>query len=163
VLISSVIITQNHNQRWSGLLTSLVSVKRACKTDWLIFQKLPLTGSVQYEQSCSERSSSTCHYSAAEMRNAGSLSTTPNAFPTTERFIGGRKSQGGFMEPVLRPLRNRVRRRLAFVADLCGKLFAILIPRAPEVRSQRMCPFCGLITPRHKTFCLECGKSLTPA
>jgi hypothetical protein len=26
--------------------------------------------------------------------------------------------------------------------------------------SQRMCPFCGLITPRSKRLCLECGKSL---
>jgi transposase len=67
------------------------------------------------------------------------------------------------MEPVLRPLRNRARRRLAFVADWCGKVLTILIPRAREVRSQRMCPFCGLITPRRKTFCLECGKSLNPA
>ena len=28
--------------------------------------------------------------------------------------------------------------------------------------AQRMCPFCGLITSRTKTFCLECGKSLAP-
>jgi len=67
------------------------------------------------------------------------------------------------MEPVLRPLRNRIRQRLTFIADLCGRLLAILTPRAPEGRSQRMCPFCGLITPRYKTFCLECGKSLNPA
>ena len=25
---------------------------------------------------------------------------------------------------------------------------------------QRMCPFCGLITPRSKRLCLECGKPL---
>jgi hypothetical protein len=25
---------------------------------------------------------------------------------------------------------------------------------------QRMCPFCGLITPRSKSLCLECGKHL---
>jgi hypothetical protein len=29
--------------------------------------------------------------------------------------------------------------------------------------SQRMCPFCGLITARAKAFCLECGKSLREA
>jgi hypothetical protein len=29
--------------------------------------------------------------------------------------------------------------------------------------SQRMCPFCGLITSRRKTYCLECGKQLNPA
>ena len=67
------------------------------------------------------------------------------------------------MEPVLRQFRNRLRRRLAFIADLFGKLLAILIPQAREARLQRMCPFCGLITPRHKTSCLECGRSLKPA
>jgi hypothetical protein len=67
------------------------------------------------------------------------------------------------MEPLLRPLRNRVRQRLTFIADLRGRLLAMLTQRAREVRSQKMCPFCGLITPRYKTFCLECGKSLNPA
>ena len=28
-----------------------------------------------------------------------------------------------------------------------------------EYGSQRMCPFCGLITSRSKSSCLECGKS----
>jgi hypothetical protein len=39
--------------------------------------------------------------------------------------------------------------------------------RAPKLKpeiagsgSQRMCPFCGLITSRFKSSCLECGKSL---
>jgi hypothetical protein len=32
--------------------------------------------------------------------------------------------------------------------------------RVTGYRSQRMCPFCGLITSRLKTSCLECGKSL---
>jgi hypothetical protein len=63
------------------------------------------------------------------------------------------------MEPVSRPLR----RRLAYISDLLVKLVAILTPRTREVRSQRMCPFCGLITPRYKTSCLECGKSLSTA
>jgi hypothetical protein len=67
------------------------------------------------------------------------------------------------MEPVLRPFGNRLRRRLAFIADLIRKPLAVLAPQAREVRSQRMCPFCGLITPRSKSSCLECGKSLAPA
>jgi len=66
------------------------------------------------------------------------------------------------MEPLVQ-FRNRVRRRLAFMARWFSKVSAFLVPKRPEVRSQRMCPFCGLITPRHKTFCLECGKSLKPA
>jgi transposase len=67
------------------------------------------------------------------------------------------------MEPLLRAFYNRARRQLAFIADWCGKLLAMLTPRAREVRSQRICPFCGLITPRQMTFCLECGKSFNPA
>ncbi len=66
------------------------------------------------------------------------------------------------MEPVFRPFRNRLRRRLAFITALFGKLLATLKPPAREFRSQRMCPFCGLITSRAKTSCLECGKMLNP-
>jgi hypothetical protein len=33
-----------------------------------------------------------------------------------------------------------------------------LKPQLAGVGSQRMCPACGLITPRRKTSCLECGK-----
>jgi hypothetical protein len=48
-------------------------------------------------------------------------------------------------------------------------LFAILLlykirKRKPQVTgygSQRMCPFCGLITSRFKECCLECGMSLS--
>ncbi len=57
----------------------------------------------------------------------------------------------------------RLRRWLASIAGFFGKLPVILRPQTQEIRSQRMCPFCGLITPRRKTCCLECGKSLTPA
>ena len=35
------------------------------------------------------------------------------------------------------------------------------LPKIAEYGSQRMCPFCGLITPRLKACCLECGKSLS--
>jgi hypothetical protein len=60
------------------------------------------------------------------------------------------------MESFLRPFR----RRLAFIADLFAKLLASMKPQAVEVRSQRMCPSCGLITPRSNQLCLECGISL---
>ena len=63
------------------------------------------------------------------------------------------------MEPVLREFRNHLRRRLKQARDLLLKLLAILIPRAQQVRTQRMCPFCGLVTPSSKT-CVECGKTL---
>ena len=42
------------------------------------------------------------------------------------------------------------------------KLFGIFRLQAEEVRPQRMCPFCGLITPRAKSFCLECKRPLRP-
>ena len=60
------------------------------------------------------------------------------------------------MQPVLAQLR----RQLASIADFFVGGLVLLRPQAREVRSQRMCPFCGLITPRAKQFCLECGKSL---
>jgi len=66
------------------------------------------------------------------------------------------------MEPGGRPLRNQLHRRLASIADFFVKLLAIVTPRSKEVRAQRVCPFCGLITSRHRT-CLECGKSLNAA
>jgi len=48
-------------------------------------------------------------------------------------------------------------------------VFAILLfykirklrPQVTGYGSQRMCPFCGLITSRSKAHCLECGRSLT--
>jgi hypothetical protein len=58
---------------------------------------------------------------------------------------------------------NRFRRLRASITVSFGKLLAMLTPRVREVRSQRMCPFCGLVTSRYKRCCLECGKSLEPA
>jgi hypothetical protein len=34
-----------------------------------------------------------------------------------------------------------------------------LRPQMAGYASQRMCPSCGLITPRSKSSCMECGKS----
>lgn len=63
------------------------------------------------------------------------------------------------MEPVFRAFR----RRLTPVTQWFGKLFASLTPQNKEIPSQRMCPFCGLITSRSKTCCMECGKALNAA
>jgi hypothetical protein len=54
------------------------------------------------------------------------------------------------------------RRRVAFITDSFTKLLATLKPPPREFRPQRMCPFCGLITSRTNTSCLECGKMLNP-
>ena len=57
-----------------------------------------------------------------------------------------------------------------FLADLNRMLAAVggwLNPFRERdelgVRSQRMCPFCGLITACNRSSCLECGKILNPA
>jgi hypothetical protein len=64
--------------------------------------------------------------------------------------------------PALEQLHFRVRRSLEFLSALARKLVGIK-PRENEFTPQRMCPFCGLITPRSKVYCLECGKSFKPA
>jgi len=60
------------------------------------------------------------------------------------------------MDPVVHK-RNIV---LALITDSLRKIFGI---SSGDFASQRMCPFCRLITSRRKTCCLECGKSLKPA
>jgi hypothetical protein len=66
------------------------------------------------------------------------------------------------MDPVLHPFLVRLRSLRAFIGASLRKLLG-MEPRDGDFASQRMCPFCGLITPRYETFCLECGKSLKPA
>jgi len=71
--------------------------------------------------------------------------------------------RGSQMEAVLGQFRDRLRRRIAAVTASVSKVFTRLPPQVRGYASQRMCPFCGLITPRSKSSCLECGKSLAPA
>jgi hypothetical protein len=66
------------------------------------------------------------------------------------------------MAPIL-PFRVRVRRRFAAITRWFKKVPTTLAENRPQIHLQRMCPFCGLITRRDKTCCLECGKSLSPA
>jgi transposase len=61
----------------------------------------------------------------------------------------------------MEPYRPSLRRRIASAGEFLGKVLTMFKPKAEEYRSQRMCPFCGLITPRAKRVCLECGKSLS--
>ena len=61
----------------------------------------------------------------------------------------------------MEPYRPPLRRRLACLREFLEKLLTIFKPRNQEVRLQRMCPLCGLITPRAKRVCLECGQSLS--
>lgn len=59
------------------------------------------------------------------------------------------------------PLRERLRRRFALVAASWKKLLTPADRPSQGFGSQRMCPFCGRITPRSKRSCLECGKSFS--
>lgn len=59
-------------------------------------------------------------------------------------------------------LYSRLRSSLGLMSALARKRLGMK-PRGNEFAPQRMCPFCGLITPRGKVHCLECGKSLKPA
>jgi uncharacterized paraquat-inducible protein A len=64
------------------------------------------------------------------------------------------------METVFGRFRNRLRRRLVFIRESLWKALEGLTSQPQQVQSQRMCPFCGLITSRTKRVCLECGKPL---
>ena len=73
------------------------------------------------------------------------------------------KESGSLMEQQFRRAGDRFRRRLARIAASVSTLFASATRPARGFASQRMCPFCGRITPRAQTSCLECGKTLAPA
>ena len=57
------------------------------------------------------------------------------------------------------PFLVQVHSMFALIAHSLRKFFANKTRRG-NVASPRMCPFCGLITPRSNPFCLECGKAL---
>lgn len=50
--------------------------------------------------------------------------------------------------------------KLAAIRCFLVKLTASPAEADQSLGSQRMCPFCGLITPRSERRCLECGKPL---
>jgi len=50
---------------------------------------------------------------------------------------------------------------IALLAILLLYKIRKLKPRVNGYGSQRMCPYCGLITSRYKAHCPECGRSLT--
>jgi hypothetical protein len=62
------------------------------------------------------------------------------------------------MKSVLHPLLIRLRSLSALLAAMTRQLFAW--PHDGDFALQRICPFCGLITLRHETCCLECGRKL---
>ena len=66
------------------------------------------------------------------------------------------------MHTALHPLVVRARSLGALIAASLRKMLG-MEPHDGDFASQRVCPFCGLITPRYETCCLECGKALKPA
>jgi len=63
------------------------------------------------------------------------------------------------MDTVLRPLVVRARSLRAFIAASLSKTLRMEADDS-DFASQQVCPFCGLITPRYETCCLECGRHL---
>jgi len=52
---------------------------------------------------------------------------------------------------------SRLSRLISSIADSFNRFLARVKSQDGDFQSQRICPFCGLITPRHKSSCVECG------
>jgi hypothetical protein len=66
------------------------------------------------------------------------------------------------MASLAHPFFAGIRSLRAWLAASLRK-FLKMEPHDGDFASQRVCPFCRLITPRHETCCLECGEVLRPA
>ena len=66
------------------------------------------------------------------------------------------------MDTVPHPFVVRVCSLRAFIAASMRKILGIEAHDG-DFAAQRVCPFCGLITPRFETCCPECGKVLKTA
>jgi hypothetical protein len=56
-------------------------------------------------------------------------------------------------------IRDRFRKKVRGIIDFFSTSIVTGKSATQRFGSQRMCPFCNLITPRSGRFCLECGKS----
>jgi hypothetical protein len=54
---------------------------------------------------------------------------------------------------------DRFLKKLAVIPDLFSRVITTTKTPTQNFGSQRVCPFCNLITPRSGRFCLECGRS----
>jgi len=78
-------------------------------------------------------------------------------------LLSGQPEKGiSVMGSVVHRFCVRVRALLAFITNPVERFVRMKI-QARGYGSQRMCPFCRLITSRYKSCCLECGKSFKPA
>jgi hypothetical protein len=94
----------------------------------------------QNEHFCTELAEFLCHHNFVRLRRNAELT----------------------MDIVLHSILVRVRSLRAFIAASLRKMLG-MDARDGDFASQRVCPSCGLITPRYETCCLECGKALKPA
>lgn len=61
----------------------------------------------------------------------------------------------------MQPRFRSLRRLFATVGEGLSRVLEGLKPPASRFKAQRMCPSCGMITPRSNLLCLECGHTLT--
>lgn len=79
------------------------------------------------------------------------------------RWIGGGRIMGGESRTAMGAIGICAGvLALVFAAVMVYKLRRMR-PQMAGYASQRMCPACGLITPRAKAACMECGKVTAPA
>jgi len=130
-----LMIAQRRGDRWSGLLT----LADRPFWGWLHFPLIVWRG----EQSCTEVSLRTCH-----LHQAGKA---------IERRMGSQ------MARTFDELRNGVRRWVVRFGASMRRRFTLQPRQQRAWASPRMCPFCGLLTPKANSSCLECGKSFAPA
>jgi len=65
------------------------------------------------------------------------------------------------MEPIVHSFCTGMRTFITrYARNLTAAIRSKLTRPQAGFRSQRICPYCGLITSRSKAFCLECGKPL---
>jgi hypothetical protein len=157
VLVSVVMIAERQKENWSALLTLHQRV-RSCR----VRSQENRPGVSNLAQNNQARH--VIFFNVAEIRKGDPTRPRLSHLPLETIPAWGRKNEGGsLMERAFRRFRDRFRRRLASITASVSGLFVAVAPPVRGYASQRMCPFCGLITSRSKTSCLECGKSLAPA
>ena len=113
------------------------------------------------ERFCTESSLPVCHCWTAPSKGNCLLLSLLSRLCTQEEHLKS-SNRGPFMPFMFHRLLVGVRSSRAFVSAEMRKLLR-LERHDGDFASQRVCPFCGLITPRYESCCLECGKVLKRA
>jgi hypothetical protein len=153
---------EHRKNSWSELLTPVCSPNPCQRAESPKCNSYFLAKS---EQFCAELPGLACHPELVAVMNRDLCrrlrfgGRSHSALPIVQAI---RETRSPAMDRVRHPFLLLVRTLRAFMAASLRRLFR-MEPRAGDFASQRMCPFCGLITPRYEAYCLECGKSLKPA